>query len=108
MYSVAESADRTGPLPCLLPGRGGLGRRSPFRNTQIPRLAAGLDAVCCSARGLSFPFPGWLWHLAGVAQVAGRSTGQNPHASLDMSPTIFHGSAWSTCDTYIRSDIIMK
>ena len=30
-----------------------------------------------------FPFPGWLGHLGGLHQVAGRSQGQNPNATLD-------------------------
>ena len=39
--------------------------------TKIPRIVAGLDAVFCSARALSFPFPGWLWHLAAFCRLPG-------------------------------------
>jgi hypothetical protein len=80
---AAENRRAAVPFPSSLAG--GPGRRTAVPKTKIPRIAAGLDAVSCSARALSFPFPGWLWHLAGVMQVAGRSAGQNPRASLDRN-----------------------
>jgi hypothetical protein len=32
--------------------------------------------------------PGWRWHLGGFRQVAGRSQGQFPRASLDVEPIV--------------------
>src|SRR5580765_6529946 len=53
------------------PWREALARLSAVPETKIPRIAAGLDACCCSARAQSFPSPGWLWHLAGGRRLPG-------------------------------------
>src|SRR5580765_448698 len=53
------------------PWREALARLSAVPETKIPRITAGLDACCCSARAQSFPSPGWLWHLAGVRRLPG-------------------------------------
>jgi len=72
------------------------GHVCPFRaerSGQLDSFAAETESPSFEERGNTplvaqrephrFPFPGWLWHLGGLHQVAGRSTGQNPNATLD-------------------------
>jgi hypothetical protein len=63
---------------------GGLWPAAAYPETKIPRFAAGLDAVFCSASSLIVPVSGLALAPCCVLQVAGRSTGQIPRASLDL------------------------
>jgi len=73
-------------MPFIRLPEGPLRRDNCAPENEIPRMAAGLDACHCSASSLIVPVSGLALAPCWRSQVAGRSTGQGPRASLDQGP----------------------
>ena len=72
------------------PGQEELATKPAGGKAESPSRRRGRTPSVARAWALSFPSAGWRWHLGG-GQVAGRSSGQIPRATLDNCSAVGRG-----------------